>query len=82
MIDLARHVSVILKQIRFVARRAVCGMRSEDSKSIAAMRQIVAELRRSAGTIAADAKRREESARARADRNAILYEKPDLGARS
>ena len=56
MIDLARHVSVILKQIRFVARHAVCETRSEDSQSIAAMRQIVAELRRSASAIETEAK--------------------------
>ncbi|MGX9426273.1 MULTISPECIES: hypothetical protein [Bradyrhizobium] len=72
MIDLARHVSLILKQIRFVARHAVSGTRSEDSQSIAAMRQIVAEFRRSASAIEIEAKRREESARDRAVRNAIL----------
>jgi hypothetical protein len=72
MIELARHVSPILKQIRFVARHAVCGTRSEDGQSIAAMRQSAAELRRSAGTIAAEAKRREASAQSRAARNAIL----------
>ena len=72
MIDLGRHVSVILKQIRFVARHAVCGTRSEDSQSIAAMRQIVAALRRSAYAVEAEAKRREASARDRAARNAIL----------
>ena len=66
MIDLARHVSVIPKQIRFVARHAVCGARSEDGQSIAAMHQIVAELRRSAGTIAAETKRCADPARGRA----------------
>jgi len=82
MIDLARHASVILKQIRFVARHSVCEMRSEDGQSIAAMRQIAAELRRSAGTIAAEAKHKEESARAHADRNAILYQERGSGVRS
>ena len=72
MIDLARHVSVILKQIRFVARHAVCETRSEDSQSIAAMRQIVAELRLSASAIETEARRREASAQSRAARNAIL----------
>jgi hypothetical protein len=72
MIDLARHVSVILKQIRFVARHAVCETRSEDSQSIAAMRQIVAELRRSASAIETEARRRDASAQSRAARNAIL----------
>jgi hypothetical protein len=78
MIDLARHVSVILKQIRFVSRHAVCGTRSEDSQSIAAMRQIVAELRRSAAAIEKEAKRREESAKNRAARNAILMRDREL----
>ena len=68
MIDLARHASVILKQIRFVARHAVCEMRSEDSQSIAAIRQIGAELRRSASAIETEARRREASAQSRAAR--------------
>jgi hypothetical protein len=72
VIDLARHVSLILKQIRFVARHAVCETRSEDSHSIAAMRQIVVELRRSAAATEKEAKRREASAQSRAARNAIL----------
>lgn len=72
MIDLARHVSLIVKQITFVAKHAVCETRSEDSQSIAAMHQIVAELRRSAVAIEKEAKRREASAQSRAARNAIL----------
>ncbi|WP_439400333.1 hypothetical protein ACRQ5Q_43070 (plasmid) [Bradyrhizobium sp. PMVTL-01] len=71
-IDLARHVSLILKQIRFVVRHAVCGTKSDDAKSIAAIRQIAVELRRSAYAVEVEAKRREECARARAERNAIL----------
>jgi len=71
-IDLARHISLILKQIRFVVRHAVCGTRSDDAESIAAIRQIAVELRRSAYAVEAEAKRREECARARAERNAIL----------
>lgn len=82
MIDLARHVSVILKQIRLVARHAVGGTRSDDTQSIAAIRQISAELRRSAYAVEAEAKRREASARDRAARNAILYRERDPGARS
>jgi hypothetical protein len=78
VIDLARHISVILKQIRFVARHAVYGTRSEDSQSIAAMRQIVVELRRSASAIETEAKRREASARDRAARNAILMRDREL----
>jgi hypothetical protein len=77
VIDLARHV-IILKQIRFVTRHAVCETRSEDSQSIAAMRQIVAGLRRSAGAIETEAKRREASARERAKRNAILMRDREL----
>jgi hypothetical protein len=72
MIDLARHVSLILKQIRFVTRHAVCGTGSDDTQSIAAIRQIAVELRRSAYAVEAEAKRREASARDRAARNAIL----------
>ncbi|SIN88750.1 hypothetical protein SAMN05443247_00471 [Bradyrhizobium erythrophlei] len=71
-IDLARHVSLILRQIRFVVRHAVSGTRSDDAQSIAAIRQIAVELRRSAYTVEAEAKRREECARGRAERNAIL----------
>ena len=78
MIDLARHVSVILKQIRFVARHAVCGTRSDDAQSIAAIRQIAVELRRSAYAVEAEAKRREASARDRAARNAILMRDREL----
>ena len=78
MIDLARHVSVILKQIRFVARHAVCGTRSDDAQSIAAIRQIAVELRRSAYSVEAEAKRREASACARAERNAILMRDCEL----
>jgi len=72
VIDLARHVPVILRWIRFTVRHAVGGTRSDDSRSIAAIRQIAVELRRSAYAVEAEAKRREESARARAQRNAIL----------
>jgi hypothetical protein len=79
MIDLARHVSLILKQIRFVARHAVSGTRSDDTQSIAAIRQIAAELRRSASAIETEAKRREECARARAERNAILMREREEG---
>jgi hypothetical protein len=78
VIDLARHVSVILKQIRFVARHAVCGTRSDDAQSIAAIRQIAVELRRSAYAVEAEAKRREASARDRAVRNAILMRDREL----
>jgi hypothetical protein len=78
VIDLARHVSVILKQIRFVARHAVCGTRSDDAQSIAAIRQIAVELRRSAYAVEAEAKRREASARDRAARNAILMRDCEL----
>jgi hypothetical protein len=79
MIDLARHVSVILKQIRLVARHAVGGTRSDDAQSIAAIRQIAAELRRSANAIETEAKRREECARARLERNAILMRDREEG---
>ena len=79
MIDLARHVSVILKQIRLVARHAVDGTRSEDVQSIAAMREIAAELRRSANAVESEAKRREECARARLERNAILMRDREEG---
>jgi hypothetical protein len=78
VIDLARHVSVILRWIRFTARHAVHGTRSEDSQSIAAMREIAAELRRSASAIETEAKRREECAGARAERNAILMRDREL----
>jgi len=72
VIDLARHTSVILRWIRFTVRHAVGGTRSDDGRSIAAIRQIAAELRRSAYAVEAEAKRLEASARARAERNAIL----------
>jgi hypothetical protein len=78
VIDLARHISIILKQIRFVARHAVCGTRSDDAQSIAALHQIVVELRRSAYVVEAEAKRREASACARAERNAILMRDREL----
>jgi hypothetical protein len=72
LLFIARHVSLILKQIRFVTRHAVFVTRSDDAQSIAAIRQIAIELRRSAYAVEAEAKRREASARARAERNAIL----------
>jgi hypothetical protein len=72
VIDLAKHVPVILRWIRFTTRHAVHGTRCEDVRSIAAMREIAAELRRSANAIETEAKRREECARARLERNAIL----------
>jgi hypothetical protein len=82
MIDLARRVAVICRQIRFVARHAVCGARSE-AQSIKAIRQIAVELRRSAYSVEAEAKLSEASARPRAEGNAILMrDREQSGTRS
>ena len=72
MIDLARHVGLIVSQLEFLARHARGGSLREEADTIAAMAQIADSLRAAATVFDHERKQRQEGAALRAERNAIL----------
>jgi len=74
MIQLSRHISTILAQIRYVTRHAASAdCRADNLETIKAMRDIVAEMRAAADSIETIAQRYEAVCRERIERNAALY---------
>jgi hypothetical protein len=71
VIDLARHATLIGKQIRFVARHALGGCRADDVHTIEALTEIILMLRKTADALAQEKKRREASTQDRTDRNFV-----------
>ena len=71
VIELKRHVGLIGKQLRFLARHALAGTNSDNETSTAALREIVKILQRTTYVIAREIKWREAAARVRLERNKV-----------
>jgi hypothetical protein len=71
VIELAKHVDVILDQIHFVVAHARNNTRADDEASINAMKQIVKALREDADLVFGELSVRQSNRANRLQRNAI-----------
>ena len=79
MVDLTRHVSLIARQLKFLARHAAGGNRREEADTIAALAQIAVELQYTAAVFERERERRQRGAEHRAHAEAMRDRSPGHG---
>ncbi len=72
VIDLAKHVDLIVSQLEFLAQHAKGGVLREEPATIRALIDIATALRSAAQTFDREREFREQGAEMRAQRNAML----------